>query len=84
MRVKDYIENLPEPARSAAMFNMGKFGTNDLKTVNGPRKALLLAFEWALTKEGFSHWHSIMKQLPAVLNKHRMMALKGLQKKKTA
>lgn len=56
-KVKDWLNELPEPRRSQALKNMDKVN-GEIET-DSVKEALFIAFSWALSPEGFEYWDSI-------------------------
>jgi len=57
---KQWLESLNEPYKSEALSNMIK-GVSDAK-VKTMSEALLTAFPWNHTKQGFQYWDELFRQ----------------------
>lgn len=58
-KISEWLEELPEPARSQAIHN---FGDDDDEVVDSLENAIYEAFYWNETPEGLEYWVNIKNQ----------------------
>jgi len=62
MTVKEYLEKLPLKYRYDALYNHSKYNKKLDATPNSISDALILAFKWNKTIEGYSYWEQCYKE----------------------
>ncbi len=61
MPILEYLEMLPEPERSHAISNISQ--NRSKRTVTNLKNALICAFDWELSDQGFHYWNAIYENI---------------------
>lgn len=59
--IREYLEQLPEPARTRARNNAAPLMLD--KSIDSRKSALIVAFFWENSPEGYAYWQGVFNSL---------------------
>lgn len=78
--IEQWLNELPEPFRTQSLFNKKHYAVSNTGLKYTLHSALLEAFAWGKTPEGFDYWRELFRQLVFIYNnEQKEIDLKNLK-----